>query len=75
MTKFKRLARNKYFEFSLDEILEFAEFFKMVIEDNNRLIFIYKKAKGDNTGFLQENITNYYVNQRGYTKVIFLKQV
>jgi len=75
MTKFKRLAENKYFEFALDESLEFAEFFKMVIEDNNKLIFIYKKTKGLNTGFLQENIINYYVTQRGYKKVIFLKQI
>ena len=75
MIKVKRLTENKFFEIALDESLEFAEFFKMVIEDNNKLIFIYKKTKGLDTGFLQENITNYYVNQRGYKKVTFLKQV
>ena len=75
MTKFKNLVENKYFEFALDESIEFAEFFKMVIEDNNKLIFIYKKTKGIDTCFLQENITKYYVTQRGYKQVIFLKQV
>lgn len=73
MTKFKRLKDNNYFEFALDESFEFAEFFKMVIEDKNKLIFIYKK--NIKTGFLQENITEYYVNQRGYKKVTFLKEI
>jgi len=75
MAEFKKLVKNKYFEFALDESIEFAEFFKMVIEDNNKLIFIYKKTKGIDTGFLQENVKEYYVTQRGYKKVIFLKQV
>lgn len=79
MTKFLRLKKNNFFEFSeLDQSTEFKEFVSHVIEYKNGLIFIfnkkyYKYSKQQQLN-VKSNIEDYYVNQTGWKKVIFLNK-
>lgn len=79
MTKFLRLKKNNFFEFSeLDQSTEFKEFVSHVIEYKNGLIFIfnkkyYKYSKQQQLN-VKSNIEDYYVNQTGWKKVTFLNK-
>jgi hypothetical protein len=76
MTKFLKLNKNKCFQFSEDQSMEFKEFFDYVFERKNTLFFVYcdnftVKQKEN----IEKNVLNYYVDQKGWNKVIFLKQL
>lgn len=76
MAKFYELFESRSFSFGEDISMEFNEFFSKVFEsEKGVLYFIYRKDFKGSTKILQGNVKDYYVNQRGYKKVKFLKYV
>jgi len=74
MTKFLKLKKNKSFQFEEDQSMEFKEFFSHVFERKNTLFFIYCFDFNENQKEnIKKNVRDYYVRQKGWNKVIFLK--
>lgn len=74
MTKFYDIKKSKYFHFGEDMSMEFAEYFCKVFVSDKKIYLVYNSDVQINMINLEDHVVDYYVAQRGWKQVIFLKQ-